>query len=182
MNETQEPLTNAAENRAIGFLRKCYRENDSYRRILDSFANKSQARSQSFVRRITRETQVPERDVRSFLKEVLQKSGLGKFKKGVHGYKSRFEWNVTSNVSLVNVGLAAKNEEINTLRAGNNEVFVSEDDIDQLDDGIIELNYSLPRGNGRRFKIEFPADLSKTELQLFHAWLEEAMASRISGD
>lgn len=176
----QRSLTPDMETAAIIELRKCYRLNDAYRRILESFANKSQARSESLVHRIAKETQVPERVVRSFLKDVLENIGLGEFKKGVHGYKSRFEWNVGSSVSLVNVGVAARGD-VDTLRAGADFVFAAEDDSDLID-GIIELNYSLPRGKNRRFKIEFPADLSKKELQLFHAWLAEAMNSRLDLD
>lgn len=155
------------DDEKIERLREYYasRTDGVARKVLDSFAKKVNWRSSSLVHRIVQETQLSEREVRSFLKDKLQDElELGKYKKGAQGYKSRFEWAVEApcEYSLVSVGLAAQGK--STSLHGDADAPLSEDD----DEGDI-IEESIKIGRDRFFKAEFPNDLTPREFDHFVA-------------
>ena len=143
-----------------------YYEKEDYRKILDSFAGKSRWRSTSLVHRIAQETLLPERVVRSFLKDKLETElELGFYTKGAQGYKSRFAWDVETGYSLIRVGQAAKGLS-DTLYGGDDEVISPEEE----EGGVVQK--SLELANQREFKAEFPSDLTEREFDHFTAWFK----------
>lgn len=151
------------EKEIIEKLRFCYgsRSDDAPRKILDSFASKTNWRSESLVHRISQETQLSERIVRGFLKEKLEEElELGRYKKGAQGYKSRFIWG--GDYSLVNVGRAAQGKS-DTLEGSADDVQSEEDEDGEMIEEIVKI------GRDRFFKSEFPNDLTPKEFDHFVA-------------
>lgn len=153
------------ESEKLEKIRELYadRKDDTAKKILDSFASKSNWRSESLVHRIAQETQLSERDIRDFLKDKLQgELGLGRYIKGAQGKKSRFEWDVDAGYSLVRVGKAAQRKS-DTLKEDDGETLSDEAEGDEIVEETIKI------GRGRFFKAEFPNDITEKEFDLFVA-------------
>ncbi|WP_295433598.1 hypothetical protein [uncultured Thiodictyon sp.] len=163
------------DDEKIRELRRLYenRSNGVAKKILDSFASKTNWRSESLVHRIVLETQLSERDIRDFLKDKLQIAlELGTYKKGAQGYKSRFEWKVEEpfGYSLVSVGLAAQGKS-STLKGAEDQELSEDEEAGEL----TEENVKVARD--RFFKAEFPNDLTEKEFAHFVAHMNRVYFS-----
>lgn len=141
------------------------RKPDAYKRILDSFADKTNWRLESLVHRIAQETKLTEREVRGFMKGVLQDElDLGKFLKGAQGYKSRFRWKVEDGYSLIQVGLAARRESDTLL--GQGPIDPDTEEIGEVAETSLQIRPDA------EISICFPNDLTEAEFNHFAGWFK----------
>ena len=110
-------------------LRSLYASNLVARKVFDVWAQRKQARSESFVARTTTDAGIEDDEEVKILFRTLQEYGFGRYIKASRGGQARFEWGLVdedepySNYSLVAVARIAKgsNEAWDGSESGSSE-------------------------------------------------------------
>lgn len=110
-------------------LRSLYASNLVARKVFDVWAQRKQARSESFVARTTTDAGIEDDEEVKIFFRTLQEYGFGRYIKASRGGQARFEWGLVdedepySNYSLVAVARIAKgsNEAWDGSESGSSE-------------------------------------------------------------
>lgn len=162
-------MNKSIDSPIVSRLREIYEEDDIARRFCDWAALRGRDASETAVYRAAEMCHVAYGDMLKLFR-VFDEIGLGTFKEGRKGYKTRIVW----GYSLISVGKAGKGEsqlseiDVNELEPVENSV-PAEYEIETISDRMLHKFRLRP---DVEIAIDLPPDLSRREAERLASWVQ----------
>lgn len=162
-------MNKTIEDAMVSGLRDIYRRDPNAKAMLDSFAARKKAVSESYADRIAFLVKLSYSEVIRIFKE-LEEIGCGEFKNGRKGFKTRMEW----SHSLISLGEVAKGEAVSVEA-------INPDDLDVEDEADVPSLIEQPEGHIQHpfqlrpdlsITLSLPADLTMKEAARLAAFIQ----------
>ncbi len=160
------------ESGMVSELRSLYKSDENAKIMLDSFAARKKAVSESYADRIAFLLKISYHEAIRIFK-VLDSIGCGHFKNGRKGYKSRIEW----SHSLISIGQVANGQSGNVEAIDPTNLELEEEvDASGLTEGILidegHIQHPFQLRPDLTVTLSLPADLTMKEAQRLSAFLQ----------